>query len=64
MPDFDYLAIDTRGVERSGSVIAPSLDEARARLDSRKLYVVRIEPGSGAPKASKPRSRRLKTRIG
>jgi general secretion pathway protein F len=54
MPDFDYLAIDTRGGERRGSIAAPSIEDARARLDSRKLYVVRIEPGSGAPKPAKP----------
>jgi general secretion pathway protein F len=54
MPDFDYLAIDTRGGEKRGSVVAPSLDEARAKLDSRKLYVLRLEPGSGAPKPTKP----------
>lgn len=54
MPDFDYLAIDTRGGERRGSVAAPSIEDARARLDSRKLYVVRIEPGSGAPKPANP----------
>ncbi|MBA2920135.1 type II secretion system protein GspF [Sphingomonas sp. MAH-20] len=53
MPDFDYLAIDTRGGERRGSVAAPSIEDARARLDSRKLYVVRIEPGSGAPASAK-----------
>ena len=52
MPDFDYLAIDTRGGEKRGSVAAPSIEAARARLDQRKLYVVRIEPGSGAPKAT------------
>jgi general secretion pathway protein F len=50
MPDFDYLAIDTRGGEKRGSVVAPSIDDARATLDARKLYVVRIEPGSGQPK--------------
>src|SRR3954462_14878833 len=50
MPDFDYLAIDTRGGERRGSLVAPSLDDARAKLDQRRLYVVRIEPGSGVPK--------------
>jgi general secretion pathway protein F len=54
MPDFDYLAIDTRGGERRGSIAAPSIEDARVRLDSRKLYVVRIEPGSGAPKPAKP----------
>ena len=52
MPDFDYLAIDTRGAERRGSVVADSIEDARARLDQRRLYVVRVEPGSGpAPKA-------------
>lgn len=54
MPDFDYLAIDARGGERRGSVAAPSLEEARARLDQRRLYVVRLEPGSGAGPGSKP----------
>ncbi|HYZ47901.1 MAG TPA: type II secretion system inner membrane protein GspF [Sphingomonas sp.] len=50
MPDFDYLAIDTRGGERRGSVVAPTIEDARERLDRRKLYVVRLEPGSGAPR--------------
>lgn len=53
MPDFDYLAIDTKGGERRGSVAAPTLEDARARLDQRRLYVVRIEPGSGAPRPSR-----------
>ena len=53
MPDFDYLAIDTKGGERRGSVAAPTLEDARARLDQRRLYVVRIEPGSGAPKPAR-----------
>lgn len=50
MPDFDYLAIDTRGGEKRGSVVAPSIDDARATLDRRKLYVVKLEPGSGQPR--------------
>ena len=54
MPDFDYLAIDPRGGEKRGSVVAPSIDDARARLDARKLYVLRLEPGSGAPRPSRP----------
>lgn len=54
MPDFDYLAIDPRGSEKRGSVAAPSIDEARARLDRRGLYVVRLEPGTGAAKARPP----------
>lgn len=48
MPSFDYLALDTAGRERRGSVSGASIDEARARLDARRLYVVRIAPGSGA----------------
>ena len=52
MPDFDYLAIDTRGQERRGHVVADTSDAARAALDSRRLYVVRLEPGAPpAPKA-------------
>jgi len=53
MADFDYVAIDTRGTERRGHVAAVDLDSARASLDSRKLYVVRIDPGS--PPAAKGR---------
>ena len=49
MADFDYLAIDTRGQERRGHLTAASLDAARASLDARRLYVVRIEPGSAPP---------------
>ncbi|PAX09684.1 type II secretion system inner membrane protein GspF [Sphingomonas lenta] len=49
MADFDYLAIDTRGQERRGHVVAASIDAARAALDARRLYVVRIEPGSAPP---------------
>jgi general secretion pathway protein F len=48
MPDYDYLAIDTAGRERRGSVKAESIDDARARLDARKLFVVRMDAGSGA----------------
>jgi len=49
MPDFDYLALDTGGRERRGSVAAPTIEDARERLDRRRLYVVKIEPGTGAP---------------
>jgi general secretion pathway protein F len=41
--DFDYLALDTSGKERRGSVRAPSMDDARATLSARKLYVLRME---------------------
>jgi general secretion pathway protein F len=55
MADFDYLAIDTRGQERRGHVAAGSIDAARAALDARRLYVVRIEPGAPpAPTRGRP----------
>jgi len=55
MADFDYLAIDTRGRETRGHIAAPSIDDARALLDRRRLYVVKVEPGSGPA----PRGRAL-----
>ena len=54
MADFDYLAIDTRGAEKRGHIAAPSLDEARAALDARRLYVVRLEPGSPPTVRARP----------
>jgi general secretion pathway protein F len=52
--DFDYLVIDTAGAERRGHIAADSIDAARIALDRRKLYVVKIEPGAGAPARGKP----------
>lgn len=52
MADFDYVAIDPAGRERSGKVKADTVDDARARLDARKLFIVRLEPGA-ATKARK-----------
>ncbi|MBB5687435.1 type II secretion system inner membrane protein GspF [Sphingobium boeckii] len=54
MPDFDYLALDTAGREKRGRVVAPNMDDARARLDARKFYVVKIAEGHGAPQAAPP----------
>ena len=54
MPDFDYLAIDTRGAETRGHVAAASIDAARAALDRRRLYVVRIEPGTAPAARGRP----------
>jgi general secretion pathway protein F len=48
MPEYAYVGLDTAGRERRGSVRAETPDDARARLVSRKLYVVRIEPASEA----------------
>ncbi|EQB15649.1 type II secretion system inner membrane protein GspF [Sphingobium lactosutens] len=53
MADFDYVAIDPAGRERSGKVKADTVDDARARLDARKLFIVRLEPGT----ATKARER-------
>ena len=53
MADFDFIAIDTRGNERQGHIAAASPEDARAKLDARRLYVVRVEPGSGPPPKGK-----------
>lgn len=52
MAEFDYLVIDPAGKERSGKVKAETIEDARAKLDARKLFIVRIEPGV-AEKAAK-----------
>ena len=54
MADFDYLAIDTRGQEKRGHVAAADIDTARASLDAKKLYVVRIEPGAAPATKGRP----------
>jgi len=54
MADFDYLVIDTAGREQRGQIAADTIDAARIALDRRKMYVVRIEPGSGASVRAKP----------
>jgi general secretion pathway protein F len=54
MAEFDYLAIDTRGRETRGHVNAPSIDDARTLLDRKRLFVVKVEPGSGAPTRGAP----------
>ena len=52
MSDFDYLALDTGGRERRGSVRAESPEQAREKLGARRLFAIRIEAGTGA--ASEP----------
>jgi general secretion pathway protein F len=54
MADFDYLAIDTKGVERRGHVAAADMAAARAVLDRRRLHVVRLDPGSAPAATSRP----------
>ncbi|MGY4397859.1 general secretion pathway protein F [Sphingomonas sp. UYAg733] len=54
MPDFDYLVIDTAGREKHGHIAAASIDDARDALDRKRMYIVKIEAGSGAPSRGKP----------
>ena len=54
MADFDYLAIDTRGQEMRGHIAAASMEAAHATLDRRRLYVVRIAPGSAPAARGRP----------
>jgi len=52
MAEFAYLAVDRRGREKAGRLRAQTADGARARLDSRGLVVLKLEPGrshEGAP---------------
>lgn len=49
MPDFAYLVVDPAGREKRGTVRAANDAEARAGLEARKLYVVRVSPQAGAP---------------
>tara|TARA_R110000868_G_scaffold30754_6_gene113430 strand:- start:277 stop:1494 length:1218 start_codon:yes stop_codon:yes gene_type:complete len=46
MAEYDYVAIDPVGKDRKGSIKADSIDEARAKLDARKLFIVALEPGA------------------
>ncbi|MDT7535692.1 type II secretion system inner membrane protein GspF [Sphingobium sp. SA2] len=46
MAEFDYVAIDPAGKDRKGSIKADSIEEARAKLDARKLFIVALEPGA------------------
>ena len=62
MTRYDYLALDTAGRERRGSLHAGTVEEARARLDARRFHVVRIEAGKGAPDVPPLLSRRVPLR--
>lgn len=53
MADFDFIAIDTRGHEKRGHIAADTIDDARGKLDARRLYVVKVEPGSPPPARGK-----------
>ena len=55
MPTFEYLALDTAGRERTGTLTATSDADARALLERRKLFPVRL--GAAAAEVSRPRVR-------
>lgn len=46
MADFDYIAIDPAGRERKGAIKAETAEDARAKLDARRLFIVALEPGA------------------
>ncbi|MDR7153859.1 general secretion pathway protein F [Sphingobium xenophagum] len=46
MAEYDYVAIDPAGKDRKGSIKADTIEEARAKLDARKLFIVALEPGA------------------
>ncbi|CAN5303935.1 type II secretion system inner membrane protein GspF [soil metagenome] len=54
MADFDYLVLDAAGREKRGSIVAETVDDARGRLDRKRLYVVRLEPASPGATRAKP----------
>lgn len=47
MAEFDYLVIDPAGRERRGHLRAESAPAARAALEAKRLFVVRMEEGRG-----------------
>ncbi len=49
MPEYAYTAIDEQGREKSGRVAAASNDDAKAKLNARNFYVVKVEPATGKP---------------
>jgi len=54
MPEFAYVAVDPGGREKRGTVKAANDAQARAGLEARKLYVVRVGPqpvGDARPRA-------------
>lgn len=57
MPDFAYLAVDSRGRERRGTVKAGNDAEARAGLRARQLYVVQVNARPAADPAQGARLR-------
>jgi general secretion pathway protein F len=49
MPEFAYIAVDPKGKERRGTVKAANDADARAGLEARKFYVVRVKSQPATP---------------
>lgn len=49
MHNYNYLAVDTSGRERRGSVRASDANDARTSLGRRRLYIVQIDAAAAAP---------------
>ncbi|WP_339711103.1 type II secretion system inner membrane protein GspF [uncultured Sphingosinicella sp.] len=62
MPTFEYLALDTAGRERTGKLTAASDADARALLERRKLFPVRL--GATATEARAASSPTLSAGLG
>lgn len=45
MAEFAYLAVDPQGREKSGRLRADTIDRARAQLDGKGLFVLKLEQG-------------------
>lgn len=56
MPDFAYLVVDHAGREKRGTVNAATDAAARARLEAKRLYVVKVAPQVAAVGGSKSSS--------
>ncbi|WP_293883350.1 type II secretion system inner membrane protein GspF [Sphingomonas sp.] len=54
MADFEYIVLDGAGRERNGSISADNVDDARLRLDRKRLYVVRLEPATSGQSRNSP----------
>ncbi|MFN3388516.1 MAG: type II secretion system inner membrane protein GspF [Allosphingosinicella sp.] len=54
MAEFAYLALDTAGRERRGSVRAETAEEAKAKLGTRRLLVVKMETAAAGAEAAAP----------
>jgi general secretion pathway protein F len=54
MSNFDYVVLDTNGREKRGRIDAPSQEAARQTLTGRKLYVVKVDPGSASAPRAEP----------